>query len=623
MNDFPDWGVFTPAYAEAALTRLLGEAEAAVAALEEQTPADYESFIWPLTAATREVTQVWGRVHHLLSVMNNPDWRALVEKFQPQMVAFSLRVSQSRRLYEHARRVRQATEDPLRRRILDKMVQSAELSGVGLAGEAQTRFNGIQTRLAQLSVAFSNAVIDATAAYAYEKDGKTYTIDDAHYIETMRECPDREVRERLFCARAARAPENAARIDEILALRRACAEILGYGNYAEVSLATKCAPSAAAVFGMIDALDEATVARAESEAGELEALQVAGGPAAGEKPAPWDMAFLAERLRETRYAYSEEELKRHFPFEAVLGGLFRLVTDLFGVEIQEMTGVEKPSVWQPDVRFFAVKERGETIAHFYLDPYVRPGLKQNGAWMNEFGNLSAREGRLPLALMVLNLKAPDETGQTYLPMREVETLFHEFGHALQCMLTRVKEEEAAGLSLVEWDAVELASQFMENWCLDDRTGIVVPSELKEKVTAARNFRAASQCRRQLAFAKMDLLLHTQEAPVPFDLQKEMFAHFGVPTVAEDRFLCAFTHLFGGGYAAGYYSYKWSEVMSADCFGAFEEAGLADEAAVKRLGALYRETVLALGGSLDACEVFRRFRGRDVQIDALLRQQGLK
>ena len=622
MDKFPDWSTFTPAFAEARLPQLLEKAESSIAALEASEPLGYEQLVWPLGDATRELTQLWGRVHHMLSVMNDDAWRALVDAFQPQMVAFSLRVSQSRRLYELAKRVRESVSDPVRARILDKMVQGAELSGVGLDGEAKARFNEIQERLARLSVDFSNAVIDATAAFSFEKDGVKYTIDDANYLETMRECPDREVRERLLRSRSTRAPENAARIGEMLALRRESASILGFPAYAELSLATKCAPSVGAVLAMIDELDAATAEAAKREASDLAAVRAVGGPSEGEAPQPWDVSYLAERLREERYAYSEEELKSHFPFESVLKGLFRLTNTLFGVEVEEMSGTEKPSVWHPDVRFFSVKENGATIANFYLDPYVRPGLKRNGAWMNEFSNRSARDGRLPLALMVLNIKLPDADGRTLLPMREVETLFHEFGHALQCMLTRVDEEDAAGINLVEWDAVELASQFMENWCLDERTGIPVPEELKAKVKAARNFRAASACRRQLAFAKTDMLLHLSCEEEPEALTRRMFAHFGLPVVDDDRFLCAFSHIFGGGYSAGYYSYKWSEVMSADCFGAFEEAGLADDAAVRRLGKAYRESVLALGGSRNALDVFRAFRGRDPKIEALLRQQDL-
>ena len=641
---FPDWKDFTPEFAAAELPRLLEEAEKAIAAIEaagsgkdSASPLSYENFVWKLDDATRGLWRCWGMVSHMLGVMNSEAWRKVEEEWQPKIVAFSLRVSQSKRLYETAKSILNAeslkgdlssehrSNRPsdhvqnglifsVRRRILEKMVQGAELAGVGLEGVKKERFNEIQMKLAKLGADFHNTVIDATAAFKYEKDGKTYTIDDANYPETMKHCADREVREKLYRARAARAPENEPRIAEILRLRQEEAEILGFKNYAEKSLATKCAPSVAAVMKMIDDLDAATKGKAEEERLDGE---------------PWDLAYAAERLREKKYAYSEEELKKHFELEDVVKGLFRMVKFLFDVEVEEVT--DKPSVWHEDVRFFAVKEKGETIANFYFDPFVRSGLKSGGAWMNEFRNRrevkvegEVEQRTLPLAVVVTNFPKKDENGKCYLPFREVETLFHEFGHALQCMLTRVGEEDAAGINLVEWDAVEVASQFMENWCLDDRTGIAVPAELKAKVRAAKNFRAATACRRQLAFAKVDVLLHSsgKDSASPFSCQREVFGHFGLPMIEGDRFLCAFTHIFAGGYAAGYYGYKWAEVMSADCFGAFEEAGLDDDEAMRRVGAKYRETVLALGGSKSALEVFRAFRERDPEIFALLRQQDL-
>ena len=641
---FPDWAGFSPEFAAAELPRLLDEAEKAVAAIEaagsgkdSASPLSYENFVWKLDDATRGLWRCWGMVSHMLGVMNSEAWRKVEEEWQPKIVAFSLRVSQSKRLYETAKSILNAeslkgdlssehrSNRPsdhvqnglifsVRRRILEKMVQGAELAGVGLEGVKKERFNEIQMKLAKLGADFHNTVIDATAAFKYEKDGKTYTIDDANYPETMKHCADREVREKLYRARAARAPENEPRIAEILRLRQEEAEILGFKNYAEKSLATKCAPSVAAVMKMIDDLDAATKGKAEEERLDGE---------------PWDLAYAAERLREKKYAYSEEELKKHFELEDVVKGLFRMVKFLFDVEVEEVT--DKPSVWHEDVRFFAVKEKGETIANFYFDPFVRSGLKSGGAWMNEFRNRrevkvegEVEQRTLPLAVVVTNFPKKDENGKCFLPFREVETLFHEFGHALQCMLTRVGEEDAAGINLVEWDAVEVASQFMENWCLDDRTGIAVPAELKAKVRAAKNFRAATACRRQLAFAKVDVLLHSsgKDSASPFSCQREVFGHFGLPMIEGDRFLCAFTHIFAGGYAAGYYGYKWAEVMSADCFGAFEEAGLDDDEAMRRVGAKYRETVLALGGSKSALEVFRAFRERDPEIFALLRQQDL-
>ena len=717
---FPNWSEFTPEKAAADLPRQLEAAEKRVAEIERSNPTNFEGLVWALNDATRELNLTWGMLSHMTSVMNSDEWRKVEEEMQPKMVEFGLRTAQSKAIYEAAKKILGEAESlpllnkdagesfsrggrdssaPTRRRILEKMVQGAELSGVALEGEKKARYNEISQELAKLSMDFANAVIDATKAYKFEKDGKTYTIDDANYVETMKHCADREVRENLYRARSARAPENEARIDRILALRRERAKLLGFDSPAELSLATKCAPSVAAVMKMIDELDAATAKIAAEEDVELvdfaksvdssvvEASlppredgnsSSSRGRDAATTLAPWDFAYYSEKLRERKYSYSEEELKKYFELEDVLAGLFKMTKFLYGVDIVELKGADKPSVWHPDVRFFEVREAGAPIAHFYLDPYVRPGQKQGGAWMNEFRNRRAvRRGKdsaapavegadsvvgrgkdsaapvegadsaafveLPLALLVLNNKQPED-GKCLMPMREVETVFHEFGHATQCMLTRIDEEDAAGISLVEWDAVEIASQFNEFWCLDDRTGITVPEELKAKVKAAKNFRAASACRRQLAFAKTDMQLHLGEAEslplqdkdvekssdsggrdssAPRTIKEENFRHFGLPFVEGDRFLCAFTHIFAGGYAAGYYGYKWAEVMCADCYGAFEEAGLKDDDAVKRVGQKYRDTILALGGSKSALEVFRQFRGRDPEIGAMLRQQGLK
>ncbi len=610
MNHFPKWAELTPEVAAEKLATELVAAEAAVAAIEAAKPTTYEGLVWALEDATRVLWRTWGDVSHLLSVMNSDAWRKVEEDFLPRIVSFSLRVGQSRQIYEAAQSL--VVTDPTQKRIVAKMIQSAELAGVALEGEKKERFNAIQAELAKLATDFSNTVLDATKAFSYEKDGVTYTIDDANYPQTMKECADREVREVLYRARMTRAPENTARIATLLKLRQELASLLGFANYAELSLATKCAPSVKAVFAMIDELDAATQAISLREDAEL-----------GEALEPWDYAFAAERLREAKYAYSEEELKKYFEFEDVLAGLWRISKFLFNIDVNEITGAAKPQVWHPDVRVFEVKEGASVLAHFYLDPYVRNGLKRGGAWMNEFRERSDRLGVTPIAFIALNVLAPDAQGKTYLPFHEVETLFHEFGHACQQMLTRVGEEGAAGINLVEWDAVEVASQFMENWCMDGRTGIFVPEDLKAKVKAAKNFRAASMCRRQLAFAKTDMILHAEEVSSANDVKNEIFKHFGMPMIPGDLFLNAFTHIFSGGYSAGYYGYKWSEVMSADCFGAFEEADLKNDAEMQRLGLRYRETILGLGGSFSAYEVFEKFRGRAPSTEALLRQQNLK
>ena len=615
---FPNWAAVTPEKSAAELPGLLAEAEKRVAEIENDTAVSFEDFSWRLDDATRDLWWAWSTVSFMTSVRNSPAWREVEEKFQPQMVAFSLRMGQSKKLLAQAKAVLMrlkscgnASENATRIRILEKFIQGVELSGVSLPDAERARFNEIAARLAQLSMDFSNAVLDATNAFSFEKDGKKYTIDDANYPQTMKNCADREVREALYRGRSTRAPENTPRIAEILKLRFEQAKLLGFENPAELSLATKCAPSVAAVEEMIRELDTATVKPAKKEEQAL-----------GEGLKPWDISYAAERLREKTYNYSEEELKQYFPFDKVLDGLFKITKFLFNVEVKEVTGAAKPSVWHPDVRFFEVTEAGSPIAHLYIDPYVRNGEKRGGAWMSEFRNRCDRRGEKPLAYLALNAPAPDEKGVSLLPFREVETIFHEFGHSLQCMLTRIGEEGAAGISLIEWDAVEVASQFMENWCLDDRTGIHVPSELKAKVRAARNFRAATACRRQLSFAETDMRLHEKLVVDPNAVKNEVFKHFGLEVLPDDLFLNAFSHIFAGGYAAGYYGYKWSEVMSADCYGAFEEAGLANDAAVQAVGKAYRETLLALGGSESAYEVFQRFRGRKPSTQALLRQQGL-
>ncbi len=627
MRSFPDWTVFTPEYVCDSLPKLLAKAEESICEIEKSSPVTFEDLVWKIDDATREPMHMWKMLSHIASVMNTAAWRETQERFQPDIVAFSLRIGQSAELYSAAKSLLEKGDfnggnGPVRKRILEDMVKSAEHAGVALTGSAKDRFNEVNAEVAKLSMEFFNAVLDATSAFKYEKDGRSYTIDDANYPLTMKNCEDREVREVLYRARSTRAPENAPRVDKILDLKREQAQLLGFSNYAELSVDSKCAPSVDAVYAMYKELDEATVAIAERENAELEALagELLGQ---GSRIEPWDVAFLAERLRERTYSYSEEELKKYFEFDEALKGLFTMADFLFGVEVVELTGEDKPSVWHPDVRFFAVKENGVVIAHFYLDPYVRNGLKRGGAWMNEFANRNDRLGVKPLSLIVLNLPQPEADGKCYLPFPQVETLFHEFGHAMQCVLTRIGEEDAAGINLVEWDAVEVASQFMENWCLDDRTGIVVPQDLKDKVVAAKNFRAANFCRRQLALGKTDFDLYSATTKVESnEVKKQVFSHFGMPMIEDDKFLCAFTHIFSGGYSAGYYSYKWSEVMSADAFGAFEDDGLNDDAAVQKNGRRLRETLYGLGGSKSAYDVFVDFRGRKPTAEALLRQQGL-
>ncbi len=642
QDQFPDFPAMTPEAAREALPLLLESAEREVGRLEREAAPGWDSFVRPFADATRPLEDAWGMVGHLASVCNCEGWRSLEEEYLPKIVEFSQRCSQSRRFLELYSATLGMERDPVRRRIVEKAWRAMQLAGVDLEGAAKDRFNEICASLAKLSNDFRNCVLDATKAWRLEvaesdleglpesakemlkEDGRYFLkIDDAAFVPEMKHLKDRSLREKVYRARACRAPENRARIDEILSLRRERANMLGFASHAELSLETKCAPSVDAVMAMVGELAEASLRVSPEEDAELEAECPFG------KPEPWDIAYYAERLRERRYSYSEAELSEYFNLPDVLRGLFSLAERLFGVTVEERAWTV--TTWHEDVRFFAVKGgSGEDMAYFYLDPYVRPETKQGGAWMNEFRTL--RPGVKPVAVICCNFPHPAPDGRCLLRFREVETVFHEFGHALQHMLTTVKEPEAAGINLIEWDAVEVASQFMENWCVDPATMRTlalhcerrepIPEELLAKVRAAKNFRAANACLRQLAFAKIDMVIHGGEPCDPDQVKKAVYREFRQPMVDGDRLLESFGHIFAGAYSAGYYSYKWSEVMSADCFGAFEEAGLDDEEAVRATGRRFRDTFLSLGGSMDPMEVFRLFRGRAPTAEALLRQQGL-
>jgi oligopeptidase A len=437
--------------------------------------------------------------------------------------------------------------------------------------------------------------------------------------------------------RASKAPtDNTANIRRILSLRKQQAQLLGFDNFAEKSLATKMAPDVDAVVSMLDRLRDAAWPHAEREMADL--CEIAAANDLHDPLMHWDVAFWAERLREQRFDFTDEELRPYFSFERVLEGLFAICNRLFGITVEETRG-DAP-VWNDDVKFFNVRdEAGLHIASFYLDPYSRPENKRGGAWMDDcFGRrVSVRGIVLPVAHLVCNQTPPAGGKPSLMSFREVETLFHEFGHGLQHMLTRVDYADAAGINNIEWDAVELPSQFLENWCYHKptllgmtahyETGEPLSDELFEKIVAARTFRSGTAMLRQLQFGLTDMRLHTDYDPdgdeSPFEVMRQVNEITSVmPMLPENRSLCSFQHIFSGGYAAGYYSYKWAEVLAADAFSAFEEAGLDNDAAVRRVGRRFRDTVLALGGSRNPQDVFRDFRGRDPSPEPLLRVHGL-
>lgn len=679
-SGLPAFNEIRPEHVVPAAKAILQQAEAQLTAIEANLEPTWEGTIGRLEPLDIGFDYGWKPVGHLFNVMNSPELRTAYETVLPEMVAFGLRVSQSQPIYQAIKGLRNSPAwssltEP-QRRIVEQRIKDAELSGIALSDADRERFNAIEQQLSSLTTDFSNHVLDATKAYALEVTSASdatgwpdslrqlaaqayrkahpeapeptaehgpwrITLETPLYIPFMEHCQNRALREQLyraFITRAAAPPnDNAALIPQIVDLRHEKARLLGYQNYAEVSLARKMAPSVAAIQQQLRELREASWTAAQRDLKDLEEFKAGRGD---HTPlALWDVAFWAERLREERYAYTDEQLRPYFPLERVLDGLFALLKRLFGVQVVNAT--DSVSVWHPDVRFYRVlDEQGQPLAGFFLDPYSRPENKRGGAWMDDclgrrkLGN----EWRLPIAHLVCNQTPPIEGRPSLMTFAEVETLFHEMGHGLQHMLTRVTEADAAGINGVEWDAVELPSQFMENWCYHRptllgltghyQTGEPLPEVLFEKIVAARNYRAGSMMLRQILFGLVDLELHTtwdpQGTETAHDVQRRISQYTNVlPLLPEDRFLCAFTHIFAGGYAAGYYSYKWAEILSADAFAAFEEAGLDNPQAVAQTGRRFRETVLALGGGRHPREVFRDFRGRDPSVEPLLRHNGLK
>lgn len=670
----PPFGEIEPAHVVPAMKTLLSELSDELERVERAAEPTWESTLEPLEAIGERLGRAWGVVGHLMGVRNSDDLRAAHEEVQPEVVAFGLRIGQSRPIYEAVLALRGSSEfarlDATKQRIVESMLRDARHSGVGLEGDEREAFNLIQRELAECSTQFSNNVLDATKAFALTlrtpdeieglprsllqlaaqaahqagEEGATseagpwrITLDFPSYGPFLQHSRRRDLREQVYRASVTRASQgekdNTPLIRKILELRHDEAVLLDFEDFAALSLDAKMAPDVAAVETMLEELRTASYDAARRDLDELADLARAEGAPEADALAPWDVPFWAERLRERKYSYTDEELRPYFPLPKVLDGLFALAERLFGVRIEAADG-EAP-IWHQDVRFFRVSENGAPIAAFYLDPYSRPAEKRGGAWMDEC--IGKAPGRTPVAYLICNQAPPVGDEPSQMTFREVETLFHEFGHGLQHMLTRVEEPMASGIRNVEWDAVELPSQFMENWCYHRETllgltehvetGERLPDELFEKIAASRTFRAGSDTLRQLYFGFIDMALHhgydAEGEESPFDVQRRIAERATVlAPIPEDRFLCAFGHIFAGGYAAGYYSYKWAEVLSADAFGAFEEVGLDDEDAVRKTGRRYRDTILALGGSRPPMEVFESFRGRAPTTEALLRHSGL-
>lgn len=659
------------------ITQLLEELQQELATLEQTAIPTWKGLVEPLTQIEERLGWSWGIVGHLMGVKNSPELRDAYETVQPHLVQFANQLSQSKPLYKAFKALAAGAEwnalEIAQQRIVEAAIRDAELSGVGLEGELRDRFNQIQLELAELSTKFSNHVLDATKAFklkltsreeveglpastlalaaqtarAEGEDTATpeqgpwvITLDSPSFHPFLKYSTRRDLREKVYKAYISRAAsgelDNTPLIDRILALRQEKAKLLGYNSYAELSLAKKMAPDVAAVETLLEELRGASYDAAQQELTDLKTF------AEIEDFKHWDVGFWAERQREAKFALNAEELRPYFPLPQVLEGLFGLAKRIFGVTIAPADG--QAPVWQEDVRYFRVANAsGEAIAYFYLDSYSRPGEKRGGAWMNDcIGRAKLTEGnqttvRLPVAYLICNQTPPVDGKPSLMTFEEVETLFHEFGHGLQHMLTQVDYPGASGINNVEWDAVELPSQFMENWCYDRatlfgmaqhyETGESLPEEYYQKLLAARNYMSGSGMLRQLHFSLLDIELHHRYQPGGEETPKTVRDRLAkttavMPPLPEDSFLCSFGHIFAGGYAAGYYSYKWAEVLSADAFAAFEEAGLEDEEAVIATGQRFRDTVLALGGSKPPMEVFKAFRGREPKTEPLLRHSGL-
>lgn len=681
-DERPAYDQIVPADVVSAMTAVLQESEKALFDIEQDPPITWKGLMPRLEQIEDRVGRIWGVVGHLHNVKNSDELREVYQEVQPKIVTFYNRLNQSKPLYDVMTNMKEGESwhhfDNAQKRIIEGNLRNAMLAGVGLEGAAKEKYNENAKRLAELSTKFSNNLLDATKAFelilttaedvdglpesslqlaaqtARHKGHEEATAEDGPWLITLdfpsmtpflRHSKRRDLREHVFRAVFTRASEgdksNRELASKILQLRQEQAELLGFDTYADLSLSRKMAGSTEAVSDLLNQLRSAARHHGKKDVADIiEFARKHDAPEADDFKS-WDYAFWSERLRESKFDLKDDELRPYFPLPRVLDGMFKIAKRLFGIDIQEANGAVP--VWHEDVQYYKVfDENGDPLAAFYLDAYSRPSEKRGGAWMDILigrSDVMARPGqdvRLPVAYMNCNQSPPVEGKPSLMTFSEVNTMFHEFGHALQHMLTHVDYGLAAGLANVEWDAVEIASQFMENWIYHRPTlksmahhyltDEPLPDHFIDKILAARTFQAGYQMLRQTYFGLFDLTLHSSFDPQSESI-KEVQDRIGsetmvLPSFPEDYFYCGFSHIFSGAYAAGYFSYKWAEVLSADAFGAFLEAGLDDEKAVQRLGRRFRDTILGEGGSRHPMEIYESFRGRPPTIDALLVQEGL-
>jgi len=673
FTDLPRFDLFDTSHVTPAITQLLHEARETVGQLEQSAVIGWDAFVVPLEAVTERLGRAWGVVGHLNAVVDTPALRAAYNENLPKVTEFWTELGQNLKLFEKYKALQASNEyttlSSARKRIVDNAVRDFRLGGAELADAQKTRFAEIQEQLAALSTRFSENVLDATNAYeliiedearlaglpedvkqatqaSAEREGKTgwrFSLHFPSYFPVLQYADDRALRETLYRANATKASElgenadwdNTQLIADILQLRDEEAKLLGYANFAEVSLVPKMASAPSQVIQFLNDLAQRARPFAENDLAELRAF--AKAKLGLDQLEAWDITYASEKLREKRYAFSEQEVKRYFPEHRVIGGLFRLTQNMFGVDIKS----DNSPLWHQDVTFYRIEKKGQLVGQFYLDLYARNG-KRGGAWMDDARGRKNLAGDLqtPIAYLTCNFTEPAVVDgvkkPAYFTHDEVITLFHEFGHGLHHMLTAVDELGVSGISGVEWDAVELPSQFMENFCWEwdvlqhmtehAESGEPLPRSLYDKMIAAKNFQSGLQMLRQVEFSLFDMRLHFDYQPNGQQTVAELLAEVRhqvavIIPPAFNRFQHSFSHIFAGGYAAGYYSYKWAEVLSADAYGAFEEAQ-GDPNRLAETGIAFHREILSVGGSRPALESFTAFRGRAPSIDALLRHNGM-
>ena len=675
FSDLPLFDQILPEHVGPAMDDLLAKAETALTQVTATDfPATWNGIAGVLDVATENLGRAWGAVSHLNSVADTPELRAAYNAAMPRVTEFWTRLGADERLYAKYKSIDVDSLNDEQRQAHKNAIRNFVLSGAELTSAAKERFAQIQERQAELSQKFSENSLDATDAFAYyatedevtgipddvlqtaraqaEAEGKAgyrLSLKMPSYLPVMQFAESSSLREKLYKAYTTRASDqapsefsqfdNSAVMREILALRQEESRLLGYQNFGEVSVVAKMAKSPEEVVTFLRDLARRARPYAEKDIADLRRF-------AAEKlnqadPQPWDYAYIGEKLKEARYAFSEQEVKQYFTAPKVLAGLFRIVETLFEVQIRE----DSAPVWKPGVAFYRIERDGQLVGQFYLDQPARTG-KRGGAWMDDVRArwLRPDTGRLqtPVAHLVCNFAEGAGGKPALLTHDNVTTLFHEFGHGLHHMLTQVNEHDVSGISGVEWDAVELPSQFMENFCWEWEvlrqmtahvdTGEPLPRALFEKMLAAKNFQSGMQTLRQVEFSLFDMLLHTSHNPDEdlMGLLNEVRREVAVISApAYSRTAHTFSHIFSGGYAAGYYSYKWAEVLSADAYAAFEETAAANDEAGSdkstvsvQAGRKYRQAILEAGGSRPAMESFKAFRGREPSLDALLRHQGM-